>query len=126
MSTTISPSAPETVQEDKPKKERNRKPLFELPEGVKVDATPEGFDYEKHRMTPGQFTDRPCYMEHQALIYERKAVKLREAAVEYRANPPVKAGAQKRAKLVARLSKLEEKLKELGVNVEDLFGDDEE
>ena len=127
MSTTISPSAPEVVTENaKAKRKSNRKPLYELPEGTKLTVTPDDFDPEKNRLTKAQFEDQPCYMEHQALMHERKAKSLRELAAEYRINPPKRKASQKRAKLQARLVALENKLKELGVDPASLFDDSEE
>ena len=129
MTTVISPTNPENVQStDAPKPKRQRKtelkPLFEAAEGVKFEVTPDNLNPETHRMAKKQFKDIPCFMEHQALMHEFHAKKLREAAAEYRINPPKKAAGAKKAKLMEKLSKLEAKLKELGINVEDLFGDD--
>lgn len=125
MSTTISPAAPEAVKEEaKPKRKVNRKALYELPEGTKLEVTPEDFDPDKFRMTKAQFISVPNFMEHQAWVHTYRAAKLCEAAAEYRLNPP-KSGGTKKALLIARLGKLEAKLAELGVNVEDLFADED-
>ena len=124
MATTISPEAPAVVEEQKTRKRKPSKPHYELAEGIKLEATPEDFDGETHSLKRSDFKDMPCYMEHQALMSERRAVKLRIDAAEYRINPPKRDGAKK-AKLVARLSKLEAKLQELGVNLDDLFADED-
>lgn len=126
MSTSISPEAPAVVNEEQSaKKTRNTKPLFELPEDTKVEVTPEGFDYNTHRMTKAQFKDVPCYMEHRAFVFEAKAAQLRADAAEYRINPPKRQGGAKKAKLLSRLAKLEAKLAELGVNLDDLVDDED-
>jgi hypothetical protein len=60
-------------------------------------------------------------MEHQAWIHENRAAKLRTEAAEYRINPPKREAGAKKAKLMDRLSKLEAKLLEMGVDVASLF-----
>ncbi len=130
MATTINPTKPEDVAEgtEKPKRQRKteRKPLYEVAEGAaKFTETPTDFNPDTHRMAKKHFVDIPTYMEHQAWIHEQRAVKLRAEAAEYRINPPKRAAGAKKAKLMEKLSKLEAKLKELGVNVEDLMKDDE-
>ena len=124
--TTIDPTNPAEVQsgEAKPKRQRKteRKPLFEVPEGTKYEVTPDNFNPETHRLEKKHFKDIPAFYEHRAWIHERQAAALRAQAVEYRENPPKKVAGAKKAKLMERLSKLEAKLKELGVNVEDILG----
>ena len=127
MTTTINPVQPEAVaSEGATESKRTRRarlllPTFALPEGTKLTATPDGFDPDVNRLDRKNFVDIPAWMEHQALMHERRAVKLRANAAEYRINPPKREAGAKKAKLVDRLAKLEAKLAELGINVADLF-----
>jgi hypothetical protein len=127
MATTINPTKPEdvAVEGEKPKRARQveRLPLFDVPEGTKYDVTPDTFDPDTHRLLKTHFKGIPEWKEHQAWVHEKRAAKLRVEAAEYRVNPPARIAGAKKAKLMDRLSKLEAKLAELGVNVSDLFAE---
>lgn len=128
MATTINPTKPEDVAvegEAKPKRARKveRLPEFEVADGTKLDVTPAEFNPDTHRMVKKHFKGLPEWMEHQAWVHDRRAADLRAKAGEYRINPPKREAGAKKAKLMDRLSKLEQKLAELGINVADLFAE---
>ena len=121
MSTTIAPEAPAAVA---PTKKRNHKPLYPLAEGTTVEKTPDDFQYGVQRMLQAQFIDSACFAEHRADVLDWQARELREKAEQIRLAPPKET--TKKAVLLTRLGKLEAKLQELGVNLDDLFAEDEE
>lgn len=127
MTTTINPTQPEAIETEgkKTRKARNveKLPLYPVAEGTKLDKTPADFNPATHSLVKKQFKDIPTYMEHQAYMCELRAADLRKKAEEYRINPPKREAGAKKAKLLDRLSKLEAKLAELGVNVADLLVD---
>lgn len=123
--TTINPTQPEAVETEGKKVRRPRNadklPAYPLAEGVKLEKTPEDFNPETHSLVKKHFKDIPTYMEHQALMCDLRAAKLRKDAAEYRINPPKREAGAKKAKLLDRLAKLEAKLAELGIDVSDLM-----
>jgi hypothetical protein len=93
---------------------------------VALDSPPTDFDPKIHKkLKVNDFTSRDKYLDWQASLHEKIAQELRAEAKDYRENPRTRGRKSRLEALKKRINELTAKLREAGIDVSQILGDQE-